>query len=195
MAETAIPPPSAETYSAIGPMTILPGADDLEIVLRRTFAAPREQVYAAFTDPELLARWWGPEDYSVSVVETDPHPGGRYHLVLRAPDGTEYPASGIFVQADEPDRVVMTDQAYELPQDWQDLHNEYRGEEDTPLRLIVRVLFEQAGEGTEVTVISRFPRVDESGDVLRMQATQTWEQSLDKLERVLSRQAEPAKAR
>jgi len=142
-----------------------------------------------------LPQWWGPSDYTVPIAETDPHPSGRYHLVLRAPDGTEYPVSGIFVQADEPDRVVMTDQAYELPQDWQDLHNEYRGEEDTPLRLIVRVIFDEAERGTEITVISRFPRVEQSGDVLRTQATEIWEQSLDKLEQVLAREAEPAKMR
>ncbi|MRR12815.1 hypothetical protein EG835_10220, partial [bacterium] len=90
MAQITAPPPSAETYSAIGPMTVLPGADDLELVFKRTFDVPRDLVYEAFTDPELLSQWWGPADYTVPSVETDPRPGGEYHLVLQAPDGTEY---------------------------------------------------------------------------------------------------------
>lgn len=186
MAETIAPPPSAETYSAIGPRSVIPGGDDLELVLKRTIAAPREHVYAAFTDPELLSRWWGPSDYTVPVAETDPHPSGHYRLVMRAPDGTDYPVQGIFVQADEPERVVMTDEAYELPQDWADLNHEYRREDDTPLRMILRVLFEETDDGTELTIISRFPRVEDKNAELQSQAVEGWSQSLEKLERLLA---------
>lgn len=195
MAETPVPPPSPETYSAIGPMRVLPGADDLELVFTRTIHAPRERVYAAFTEPQLLRQWWGPSDFSLAEVETDPRPSGRYRLVLRAPDGTDYPVSGVYVQADEPDRVVMTDEAEDVPQDWEDLHNEYRLEEDTPLRLIIRALFDEAADGTRLTLIARFPRVDETGDILRQQATRIWEQSLKKLERLLMQQPQAVSAR
>lgn len=185
MAQTIAPPPSAETYSAIGPMSVTPGGDDLELVFKRTIRAPREHVYAAFTDPELLSRWWGPEGYTVPVAETDPHPSGHYRLVMRAPDGTEYPVQGVFVQADEPVRVVMTDEAYELPQDWADLQHEYRSEDDTPLRMILRVLFEESEAGTELTIVSRFPSVEDKNAELQGQAAEGWSQSLEKLDRLL----------
>lgn len=188
MAETPTPPPSAETYSAIGPMNVLPGADDLEIVLTRTLHASPERVYAAFTDPQLLQEWWGPEDFTVSQVQTDPRPSGPYRLVLRAPDGTEYPVSGIYVQADDPERVVMTDEAYEPAQDWEELHQEYRDEEDTPLRMIIRALFEEAEDGTALTLISRFPMVDDARGSLQAEATAIWDQSLKKLEQLLATQ-------
>lgn len=193
MADTPTPPPSAETYSAIGPMSVLPGADDLEIVLTRTFSAPRDRVYAAFTKPELLREWWGPEDFSVADTRIDPRPGGRYRIVLRAPDGTEYPATGTYVQADEPDRVVMTDEAFEQLQDWEELHQEYRGEEDTPLRLIIRALFDDAEGGTKLTLVSRFPMVDDARGSLQAEATAMWDQALGKLERLMAR--EPAAVR
>jgi uncharacterized protein YndB with AHSA1/START domain len=170
-------------------MTVLPGADDLELVFTRTLAATRQAVYAAFTDPDVLSQWWGPEGYTVSLAQTDPRPSGRYRLVLQAPDGTQYPVSGTYVQADEPERVVMTDEAFEQPQDWEELHGGYPDEDDTPLRLIIRVLLDEAEDGTALTVVSRFPRVEQFGDVLRTQATAVWEQALDRLERTVSEQA------
>lgn len=188
MAEMDTPPPSAETYSAIGPMDVLPGADDLEVVYTREFSAPRERVYEAFTDPKLLKQWWGPEGYTVPVAQTEPHPSGRYRIVMRAPDGTEYPVTGIYVQADRPDRIVMTDETDEMPQDWQDLMNEYRGEDETPLRSIVRVLFDESATGTKLTIVTRFPRVEDKDAMLRMQAAEGWAASLDKLDRLLAGQ-------
>lgn len=185
MAGTPAPPPSAETYSAIGPMTVLPGADELEVALTATVHAPRERVYEAFTDAELLKQWWGPEGYTVTQARTEPHPSGSYSLVMRAPDGTEYPVHGLFVQADEPDRVVMTDVADGLPQDWPDLTNEYRGEDDRELRLVVRVLFEDASNGgTMLTIRNRFPAVTQAA-LLQAQVMDGWHQSLAKLERLL----------
>lgn len=185
MAENPASPPSADTYSAIGPMSILPGADDVEVALSTTVAAPRARVYEAFTDPEMLKQWWGPDGYTVSEAYTEPHPSGRYSIVMRAPDGTEYPVHGLFVQADEPDRVVMTDETGEPPQDWQDLMNEYRGEDDRTLRLVVRVLFEDAEEGTRLTILNKFPGVADIGE-LQQQAVDDWQQSLGKLARLLA---------
>lgn len=186
MADAVAPPATPESYSAIGPMEVLPGADDLEVVFARTIHAPRERVYAAFTDSELLRSWWGPRDYVVTDAQTDPRPSGRYRIVMQAPDGTEYPVHGIYVQADEPDRLVMTDQADEMPQDWQDLMNEYRGEEEAPLRLVMRILLEDADDGTRLTIINKFPSVADRDATLRMQAAEGWAESLEKLEQLLA---------
>lgn len=187
MDRTIAPPPSAETYSALGPMSLLPGAEDVEVDLTRVVRASREDVYDAFTDPDLLPQWWGPADYTVAEAQTDPRPGGRYLLVMRAPDGTEYPVTGSYIQADRPDRVVMTDEAFELPQDWQDLKQEYRGEEETPLRLIIRVLLEEVPDGTALTIVSRFPNVDDPLETLGSETTGLWNGSLDRLEDLLGR--------
>lgn len=186
MARTIAPPPSPETYSALGPMSLLPGAEDVEVALTRLIPAPREEVYEALTDPEMLAMWWGPPEYTVTEAQTDPRPGGRYHLVLRAADGTQYPVWGAYIQADPPGRIVMTDEAFELPQDWPELMHEYRGEEDTPLRLIIRVLLAEVEGGTSLTAISRFPGVEDADETLGTQTADLWNESLTRLEDVLA---------
>lgn len=186
MARMIAPPPSPETYSALGPMSLLPGAEDVEVALTRLIPAPREAVYEALTDPAMLAQWWGPPEYTVAEAQTDPRPGGRYHLVLQAADGTQYPVWGSYIQADAPERVVMTDEAFELPQDWPELMHEYRGEEETPLRLIIRMMLAGAEGGTSLTVISRFLNVDDPAETLGTETTGLWNESLTRLESVLT---------
>ena len=55
-----------------------------DLVFERTFDAPREQVWKAFTDPELVPRWWGPHGTTTTVVEMDVRPGGKWRYVSSA---------------------------------------------------------------------------------------------------------------
>ena len=62
--------------------------EDTRLVLRRTYAAPVAAVYAAWTDPEQMKHWMGPsDDYGESEVAMDVRVGGRYRIVMHAPDG------------------------------------------------------------------------------------------------------------
>lgn len=82
---------------------------DQELVLTRRFDAPRELVYAAFTDPAQLRRWWGPKDYPATHVEMDVHPGGRWRNCLTAAaDGRELWQHGTFREVEPPSRLVFT---------------------------------------------------------------------------------------
>jgi uncharacterized protein YndB with AHSA1/START domain len=85
---------------------------DLEIVMSRTFKAPRELVYQACTQPRHLAEWWGPRGYTLPVCEMDVRPGGTYRFVQRGTDGADHPFSGVFREVVPPERLVMT-QIYE----------------------------------------------------------------------------------
>ncbi len=58
-------------------------------VISRTFDAPRELVWKAFTEPERLKQWWGPKGFKVQFSQMDFRPGGVYHYCLRSPDGKE----------------------------------------------------------------------------------------------------------
>ena len=78
-----------------------------EIVSERLLAAPRELVFEAFTDPESLARWWGPKGFTSRFEAFDPRPGGAWHLVMRGPDGAEYPNEWEFVELVRPERIVL----------------------------------------------------------------------------------------
>ena len=73
-----------------------------DLVFERTFDAPREQVWRAFTDPELIPRWWGPHGTTTTVEEMDVRPGGRWRFVSRGPNRDEVAFSGEYLEVDPP---------------------------------------------------------------------------------------------
>jgi len=75
--------------------------------IQREFDAPRALVWKMWTDPAHVAVWWSPEHFTNPVVEMDVRPGGAIHMVMRGPDGNDYPFDGRFVSIDEPGRLVM----------------------------------------------------------------------------------------
>jgi uncharacterized protein YndB with AHSA1/START domain len=76
-----------------------------EFVITREFAAPRELVFKAWTDPKHLAQWWGPNGFTNPVCEWDARPGGKIYDVMRAPDGVRYPVGGEFLEIIAPERL------------------------------------------------------------------------------------------
>lgn len=78
-----------------------------ELVLTRIIDVPRERVFKAWTS--RLPEWWGPHGMTTPVCEMDLRPGGVFRTVMRAPDGTEYPTKGVFLEVAEPARIVFTD--------------------------------------------------------------------------------------
>jgi len=87
---------------------------DRTLVLTRTFDAPRELVFKLWTQPEHLARWWGPRGFEVMSYEADARPGGRYRFGVRSPENTEHRAHGIYREVQPPSRLVFTS-AWEHP--------------------------------------------------------------------------------
>lgn len=77
------------------------------VVLERVFDAPRELVFAAWTEPERLAQWWGPKMFTNPVCRLDARPGGEIYVEMRGPDGTVYPMSGRFQEVTVPERLVF----------------------------------------------------------------------------------------
>lgn len=84
-----------------------------EIVITRIFNAPPALVFAAWTSPEHVRRWWGPRGYDLAVCEIDLRPGGRYRYVQRDAQGNEFPFKGEFREIDPPRRLVYT-QAFDV---------------------------------------------------------------------------------
>ena len=81
------------------------------IELTKIVDAPVDVVFAAFTDAEHLSKWWGPEGFGVSSATSDARPGGAFTIVMRGPDGTEYPVEGSYDEIDPPRRLVATSRA------------------------------------------------------------------------------------
>ena len=81
-----------------------------QFTITRIFAAPRELVWRAWTDPDEVVFWWHPRGVITprESVEIDARPGGRYRYTMIAPDGTEYPTAGVYREITPPERLVFT---------------------------------------------------------------------------------------
>ncbi|KZB87563.1 SRPBCC family protein [Amycolatopsis regifaucium] len=79
---------------------------DLEIVMTRSFNAPRALVFDAWTKAELVRRWFGPRDWEVSECEIDLRVGGRWRYRLRHGDGREMLLQGVYQEIRRPERLV-----------------------------------------------------------------------------------------
>ena len=84
-----------------------------ELVITREFDAPRERVWKAWTDPELLKRWWGPEQFTAPSIKIDLRVGGKYVFAMQGPPGSEWDkvmcSGGIFEQIVPNEKLVLTD--------------------------------------------------------------------------------------
>jgi len=114
---------NAETFEAVKPMAVpgleqnlnrlgahLPKIDPMrrELTIVRSFAAPRDLVWQAWTDPAHLAKWWGPDDFTNPHCTVDLRVGGVLDIVMRAPDGQEFPMRGVFQEIVAPEKLVFT---------------------------------------------------------------------------------------
>ncbi len=79
-----------------------------EIWITREFDAPRELVFRAYTDPELLAKWWGPRYLTNDIKKLEMRSGGSWRIVQRAPDGGEHGFHGVCHSVIAPERIVQT---------------------------------------------------------------------------------------
>ncbi|CAN0656048.1 Polyketide cyclase [Nitratireductor aquimarinus] len=80
-----------------------------ELVLARIIAAPREKIFRTWTDPEILKQWFVPKPWTIARAELDVRPGGKSLIVMRDPEGNEYPNPGVFLEVVENEKIVTTD--------------------------------------------------------------------------------------
>jgi uncharacterized protein YndB with AHSA1/START domain len=79
-----------------------------ELQLTRIVPAPVDEVYRAWTDPEVMVRWWAPPDRTLAHAEIDARPGGSYRLEMVGGDGGRYVIAGEYVDVDPPHRLSFT---------------------------------------------------------------------------------------
>ncbi|WP_321367759.1 SRPBCC family protein [Pseudomonas extremaustralis] len=82
---------------------------EFELSISRLIDAPRSRVFRAWTEPALLQQWWGPHGMTTPECEMNLWVGGLFRTLMRAPDGTEYPTQGVFLDIIAPRRLVFTD--------------------------------------------------------------------------------------
>ncbi len=121
---------------------------DLKLQLNRTFAAPREMVFRAWTDVNQFPQWFGPalcHGSTLQSVRMDVRVGGRYRLQVRRPDGEFFTTVGVYREVKPPERLVFTWQ-FE-----QDGSGDEFGEVE-PCEMLVTVEFHARGQQTELVL-------------------------------------------
>src|SRR2546430_15569124 len=79
-----------------------------ELVITRVLDAPPRLVFKAWTEPERLVRWWGPQGFTTPSCKMDARPGGAFRFCMRSPEGTDHWLQGIYREVVEPRRLVFT---------------------------------------------------------------------------------------
>lgn len=83
-------------------------ADGNDLVLERMLDAPRELVWRAWSDPELVKRWWAPRPYQTPECEMDLRPGGAFYTRMTGPDGFDVSGTGCFLEVVPAEKVIWT---------------------------------------------------------------------------------------
>lgn len=86
-----------------------PAANPRELVLERVLDAPRDRIWRCWTEPDLLRQWFAPSPWTVSRVEVDVRPGGSSLVVMRSPEGQDFPNQGVYLDVVPNERLVFTD--------------------------------------------------------------------------------------
>lgn len=79
-----------------------------ELVITRILDAPRDVVFRAWTEPDRVARWWGPQGFVTTYCDMDIRPGGAFRVCMRSPEGAEHWKQGIYREIVAPERLVFT---------------------------------------------------------------------------------------
>lgn len=153
-----------------------------ELVIGRTFSAPRDLIWKMFTDPKLIPLWWGPKEFKVPYAEIDFRTGGKYLISMQSPDGKEFWSTGIYLDIIPPERLVMMDSfadehGHEVPSTY------YGLERGFPMEMLIKVELREDINNTKLTLKHSDISCISSKDLGNMK--QGWNQSFDKLEEVL----------
>jgi uncharacterized protein YndB with AHSA1/START domain len=139
--------------------------------LERTFDAPAQAVFDAWTSAEVLRRWWpAGSDWETPVAEVDVRVGGSLRIVMRSPGGEEFGGSGEYLEITPPARLVFT---------WTwDGHEGYEGAQ------LIEVEFNEHADGTTTVLLTNRGLKDEES---KRSHRDGWLASFDNLDRVLAK--------
>lgn len=127
--------------------------DPRSIVGTRVFNAPRDLVFAAFSDPKHLAQWWGPVGFTTTTHSFDFWPGGVWRFVMHGPDGRDYQNRVAYDEIVRPERIV---------------YHHGGGDDVEPVQFTTTVTFQDLGNAqTRIVWHGRFPTEQERARVIR----------------------------
>jgi uncharacterized protein YndB with AHSA1/START domain len=144
-----------------------------ELHVERVFDAPRERVFAAYTDPELIPKWWGPRNATTIVEEMDATTGGDWRFRARGEDGNEIVFRGVYREVVAPERIVQTFEWDGMP----------------GYVSVDSVSFEELGDRTRVISDSIFFTAEERDGMLESGMEGGMNETYDRLDELLAEQA------
>ena len=151
---------------------VLNATDDRELLMTRILDAPRALVYKAWTEPEQVAKWWGPAGFTNTITEMDLRPGGVWKVIMHGPDGTDYPNKIVYEEVVHAEKLVY-------------MHSEDSAEDDTKFHVTVH--FEDEGKKTKLTMRMRFETAEEKDKIIRESgAMEGHKQTMIRLEELLA---------
>ncbi|HXN71847.1 MAG TPA: SRPBCC domain-containing protein [Candidatus Acidoferrales bacterium] len=157
-----------------GKNSYVAGDKEREVVITRVFDAPRELVFKAWTDPRIMKEWYGPKMFTNSVCELDVRVGGAWRIVMRGPDGAEYPGRGVYREIVKPERLVFTSDATDK-------------DGNVILAGLATVTFAEEGGKTKLTLRVRATAMVDYAVAYLAGMEAGWSQSLDGLAEELAR--------
>jgi len=143
------------------------------LVIARTFPAPRDLVFKAWSSAEHMKRWFSPDGYTVPEAEIDFKPGGVCAICMRSPEGQDFWSRGTYIEISPPDRLVFTSGVVV--------------DGSTKFTAHTTVTFEDDGAGTRMTVRQTYDILDEAFWSAVEGAPEGWRTTLDKLEQEVAR--------
>jgi uncharacterized protein YndB with AHSA1/START domain len=146
-----------------------------ELSFSRLINAPREKVFRAWTDPELLKQWFAPLPWTTPRAELDVRPGGSNLIVMSGPDGQEFPNRGVYLEVVKDERLVFTD-AYTMA--WEPAAKPF---------MTVILTFEDQGGKTKYTVRVRHWTEADRETHEKMGFHTGWGQCADQLEALVAK--------
>lgn len=157
------------------------------VTISRVFDAPRELVWKAWTEPELIMKWWGPEQFTSPSIKVDLRVGGKYIFAMKGPAGSEWDrvmySAGVYKEIVPNEKLVVTD--YFSDEEGNMIEPSAEGQDTNfPKEMTVTVLFEEVENGkTKLSVIYPKPETAEQLEAIKKSGmVEGWNSSLNKLE-------------
>ncbi len=146
---------------------------DREIHIERVFDAPRDLVFATFTDPQLIPEWWGPRDGTTVVDQMDVRAGGSWRFITADCEGNETAFRGTYREVTPPERVVQTFE-------WEGMPGHV---------CIETAVFEDLGDRTRVINTSLFHTTEERDGMLASGMERGLNETYARMDELLARLA------
>ncbi len=143
-----------------------------EILITREVNAPREQVFKAFTDPDLYSQWIGPRDLKTTLIKFEPKTGGQFRYIQKDKSGRQFAFHGVYHEVKAPEMIIET--------------FEYEGLPEKGHAILEKVNFEPLpGNRTKIVEKSVFLSVEDRDGMMQADMTKGINESYEQLDKLL----------